>query len=156
MLLGAPAIITALSVSVIETWRWVSPHSPLFAPPAAASMADAIANNDARGAYGFIRAGQDPNTLITVRHDVITAGRPVEVLPLVWAVATRSDEAVAMLLGFGARLDAPTTRKAVCLAAQLGQDDIAQLLQLSDPDASRDPCPALHAGGESAPLLPIP
>lgn len=156
LLLGVPAIVGALGVSALEAWRVISPSSPLFTPPAAASMADAIAGNDARGAYAFIRAGQDPNGVITVRHDVLTGGRRVEVVPLLWAVATQSEEAVAMLLGFGGRLDTPTKRQAVCLAAQLGRDDIVQLLQLSSPDASPDPCPAVRAGGEGSALLPIP
>lgn len=66
-----------------------------------------------------------------MRHDVITGGQPVEVSPLLWAVATQSEEAVAMLLGFGARLDAPAKHQAVCLAVRLDRDDIVQLLQLS-------------------------
>jgi hypothetical protein len=156
LLLGAPAIVIALGVTALETWRWISPDSPLFTPPVAASMADAIAANNARGAYAFIRAGQDPNGVIAVRHDVLTGGREVEVIPLLWAVATQSENAVAMLLGFGARLDAPTKHKAVCLAARLGRDDIVQLLQLSDADTSPEACPVVRAGGEGSPLLPIP
>jgi hypothetical protein len=121
LLLVVPAIVTALGVTGLEAWRWISPHSALFAPPAAATLADAIAANDARAAYQFIRAGHDPNGAIAVRHDVITGGRPVEVSPLLWAVATQSEEAVAMLLGFGARLDAPAKHQAVCLARRLNQ-----------------------------------
>ena len=157
LLLGVPAIITAIGLTAIESWRVVSPSSPLFAPPAAVSLADAIARDDARAAYAFIRAGQDPNSVVTVRHEELTGGRPVEVLPLIWAVAAQSDNAVAMLLGFGARLDPSTKHQAVCLAVRLGRDDIAQLLQLSGEDASTVPCPAPHAGNESTPpLLPLP
>jgi hypothetical protein len=147
LLLGVPAIISALGITALETWRWVRPNSALFVPPAAASMADAIARDDVWGAYEFIRAGQNPNEVIAVRHEALTGGRRVEVLPLVWAVVTQSDRAVAMLLGFGARLDAPTKHQAVCLAAQLGRDDIVQLLQLSGPDASPGPCPAPRSDG---------
>jgi hypothetical protein len=153
LLLVVPAIVTALGVTALEAWRWISPHSPLFAPPAAATLAEAIAANDARAAFEFIRAGQDPNGVIAVRHDVITRGQPVEVSPLLWAVATQSEEAVAMLLGFGARLEAPAKRRAVCLAIRLGRDDIVQLLRLSDRDASPEPCPAVSGGGEGSALL---
>ena len=151
LLLVVPAIVTALGVTGLEAWRWISPHSALFVSPAAASLANAIAANDARAAYEFIRGGQDPNGVIAVRHDVITGGQPVEVSPLLWAVATQSEEAVAMLLGFGARLDAPAKHQAVCLAVRLDRDDIVQLLQLSGADASAEPCPAI--GGEGLALL---
>jgi hypothetical protein len=67
-------------------------------------------------------------------------------------VATRSEETVAMLLGFGARLDAPAKHQAVCLAVRLDRDDIVQLLQLSGADDSDGPCPAI-SGGEGAALL---
>jgi len=153
LLLVVPAIATALGATGLETWRWISPHSALFARPPAATLADAIAANDARAAYEFIRAGQDPNGVIAVRHDVITGGQPVEVSPLLWAVATRSEEAVAMLLGFGARLDAPAKHQAVCLAVRLERDDIVQLLQLSGADDPAGPCPAI-SGGEGSALLP--
>ena len=156
LLLVVPAIATALGVTGLEAWRWISPHSALFAPHAAATLADAIAANDARAAHEFIRAGQDPNGRIAVRHDVITDGQPVEVSPLLWAVATQSEETVAMLLGFGARLDAPAKHQAVCLAVRLGRDDIVELLQLSGPDTSAEPCPASTASGEGSVLLPIP
>lgn len=141
LMLGLPAIITACGVTAIETWRSVRPSSPLFAASAAASFADAIAGDDVYGAYEFIRAGQNPNDAIAVRHPVLTGGRQVEVLPLLWAVATQSEGAVAMLMGFGARLDPATTRSAVCLADQLDRADIVQLLQLSERDASPEPCP---------------
>ena len=153
LLLVVPAIVTALGVTGLEAWRWISPQSALFARPPAATLADAIAANDARAAYEFIRAGQDPNGVIAVRHDVITGGQPVEVSPLLWAVATQGEEAVAMLLGFGARLDAAAKHQAVCLAVRLDRDDIVQLLQLSDPDASTESCPAFSAGGEGSALL---
>jgi hypothetical protein len=154
LLLIVPALISALGVTALEVWRWVSPSSALFAPPVAASLADAIAANDPLGAYEFIRAGQSPNGDMTVRHDVLTGGQPVEVSPLLWAVATQSEEAVAMLLGFGARLDAPAKHEAVCLAMRLGRDDIVHLLELPGPDDSSEPCPAASASEGAALFLP--
>jgi hypothetical protein len=151
LLIGGPAIIIALGIVATEAWRLIEPDSSLFAAPAAVSLADAIASDDVLGAYEFIRNGQDPNALISVRHTVLTGGRPVDVLPLLWAVATQSEGAVAMLLGFGARLDAVTTRKAVCLAEQLERADIVRLLRLGDPDTATEPCPARH--DSKVPLL---
>ena len=156
LLLGVPAIVTAIGLSAIEAWRWLSPSSPLFVPPASASLAEAIARDDARATYEFIRAGADPNGVVTVRHEQLTGGRPVDVLPLIWAVAAQSDSSVATLLGFGARLDPSTKHQTVCLAARLGRDDIVRLLQLSGEDVLGAPCPAPQAGTDSTPLLPLP
>jgi hypothetical protein len=156
LLLAVPAIITALSVIALEAWRWMSPDSALFARPAAATLADAIAANDARGAYEFIRGGQNPNDAIAVRHEVLTAGESVTVPPLLWAVATQSENAVAMLLAFGARLDASAKHRAICLAAHLGRGDIVELIQLSGADDATDACPAVGATGQRALLLPTP
>lgn len=152
LLIGGPAVILALGIVATEAWRWFEPNSSLFAAPAAASFADAIASDDVRAAYQFIRAGQDPNAVIAVRHTMLTGGRRVDVLPLLWAVAMQSESTVAMLLGFGARLDAVTKREAVCLAERLERADIVRLLRLGDPGASLEPCP-VHGGDDNALLL---
>ena len=137
--LGVPVIFSALGVSGIETWRWVRPDSPLFVRPAPRTMADAIARDDARAAYELIRAGQDPNRPIAVRHDVLTGGRSVEMAPLVWAVIAQSDEVLPMLLAFGARPDATTRHQAVCFAARVGRSDFVRLLDLAGAEAGK-PC----------------
>ena len=151
LLMGGPAVILALGIVATEAWRWFQPNSSLFRAPAAASFADAIASDDVHGAYEFIRAGQDPNAVIAVRHSVLTGGRLVEVRPLLWAVALQSENTVAMLLGFRARLDAVTKREAGCLAERLERPDIVRLLRLGDPGASLEPCPVRH--DSNAPLL---
>lgn len=144
-LIATPTILTALGVTALEAWRFHRPDSPLFVTPRVDSLADAIANDDVRRAYEFIRAGQDPNDLIAVRHPVLTDGRLVQVSPLLWAVATKSRQAVLMLLGFGARIDATSERQAVCLAEQLGRDDIAEVLELHGGHLSPEPCPRQEA-----------
>ena len=119
VLIAAPTIMTALGLSALDVWRFHRPTSPLFVTPVADSLADAIASDDVQRAYEFIRAGQDPNNLIAARHPGLTGGRWVQVSPLLWAVATQSRQTMLMLLGFGARIDAPAERRAVCLAEQL-------------------------------------
>jgi hypothetical protein len=151
LLIGGPAVMVALGIVATEAWRWIQPDSSFFAAPAAVSIADAIASDDVLGAYEFIRAGHDPNARISVSDAVLTGGRRVEVLPLLWAVATQSEGTVAMLLGFGARLDAVTKREAVCLAEELRRADIVRLLRLGDPDTSTEACPARSDSG--VPLL---
>lgn len=145
-LMAAPAIVTALGLSALDAWRFHQPSSPLFVTPALESLADAIANDDVRRAYEFIRAGQDPNGPIAARHPVLAGGRRVHVSPLLWAVATQSRESVLMLFGFGARMDATAARRAVCLAEQLGRDDIAEVLELHSGHSSPEPCPKQTAG----------
>ena len=46
LLIGGPAVILALGIVATEAWRWFQPNSSLFAVPAAASFADAIASDD--------------------------------------------------------------------------------------------------------------
>jgi hypothetical protein len=141
LLIGAPAVVMAVGVSVLETYRLLQPNAPLFRP-SAPSLADAIIDDDVRGAYELLRAGQDPAAPITVRHLDLTGDRPVRVAPLLWAVATGSDWAVSMLLlRFGVRLDAETQHRAICLAEQLGRPDIVRLLMLADPHGSVGSCP---------------
>ena len=154
-LIGGPLVIASLGLCVMETWRWMRPGAPLFAAPVAASLTDAISNDDVAAAYGFIRAGQDPNAVIPIRHPVFTGGRRVEVRPLLWAVATQSKGAVGMLLGFGAHLDAATRRQATCLAEELGRADIVRLLQFSDAPSDAEPCP-VSTGGTGAPSFTNP
>jgi hypothetical protein len=154
-LIGGPVIIASFGLCVLETWRWIRPEAPLFATPVATSLADAIASDDVSGAYKFIRAGQDPNAVIPIQHPVFTGGHPVEVLPLIWAVATQSRGTVAMLLGSGSRLDAATKHQAICLADQLGRADIVHLLRLSDTPPAEEPCPVRN-GAEGVPLLTSP
>jgi hypothetical protein len=119
-------------------------------PAMAYSLADAIQAGDVLQAYGFIRAGQDPNEPIAVRDPALTGGRAVLVPPLVWAVASNSEHAVQMLLGFGASMDRPTHRRAICLAQELGYRVVAEELNLYG-DASSAACPDRRNG--DTPLL---
>ena len=129
-LMMAPATVVALGLVGIEAWRTIRPRSFLFTPPFAYSLADAIASGNLPHAYQYIRAGQDPNQRIAVRHPDVTGNRWVFTTPLHWAVATDQIDAVRMLLGFGARVDAA----ALCLADTLGHDRIAGILRTQRPE----------------------
>jgi len=149
-----PAFLAALGMCAVESWRLVRPQSPLFAAPFVYSLADAIERNDVEHAHAFLRAGQDPNRPIAVRHAVLTGGQSVLVSPLVWAVATGSRDTLLMLLGFGARFDQTGADTALCLADALGDNEIAGLLTLyGSPSPGRE-CHALQPG--RAPLLSLP
>jgi hypothetical protein len=147
VLLAIPSVVVALSLCGIEAWRTLRPRSPLFAAPAASSLTDAIAGGDLWQAYQFIRAGQDPNALMPVQHPLLTRGRWVFVSPVIWATATQNRQAVQMLLAFGARLDRPADRLAVCLADALGNEDIARLLRAREDGRPTRPCTL--EGGEA-------
>lgn len=135
-LLAAPAVAAALGLCATEAWRALRPRSPLFAPAFAYSLAEAIATGNVLHGYEYIRAGQDPNEPIAVRHPALTKNRWVRASPLEWAVATNQRDAVKMLLGFGARPDGP----ALCLAEALGHEDVAGVLRMYGGEAAAAAC----------------
>jgi hypothetical protein len=128
-LVMVPAILGALCVVTVEAWRHYRPSSPYFNPHVRSSLAEAIAADDPKAAYEFIRAGADPNGPIEVRHPKLTGDRTLVVSPLVWAVATGSVSNVQMLLGFGGTAYAHNGRSVTCLAEAMGDDRIADVLR---------------------------
>jgi hypothetical protein len=150
--IAAPALMVALALGGLELWRTVRPRSDLFAPPFAYSLADAIATSNVEHAFRYVRAGQDPNRLIAVRHPELTAGKWVLASPLLWAVAVGSLDSVKMVLGHGARIERTADRQAACLAEALGHLEIARVLRTLDdvpPGACR------HVSSGEAPLLQV-
>jgi hypothetical protein len=153
LLLAAPVVLVALFVSAVEAWRLAQPQSSLFvAPRTTYSLGEAIAEGKLFEAYDFVRAGQNPNDLIAVSHEDITAGESVLVSPLVWAVANRQREMVQMLLGHGARIERPADTRAICLARALGSEDIVRVLTM-DAGQSEEGCRPLEPG--APPLLRV-
>ena len=149
LLIAAPAVLNAMTISALEGWRSYQPESPLFVAPRVNSLADAIARDDVQQVYELIRGGQDPNGLIEVAHPVLTGGGRVLVAPMLWAVAMRSDRSVLLLFGVGSQIDEEATRRAVCLAERLGQDDIARLLERHTGFEPTEPCTS-QQGSEGA------
>jgi len=135
-LIAAPALLAACGLVGVEAWRAVRPRSPLFAAPFAYSLADAIATGNIQHAYQYIRAGQDPNARIAVRHPDLTRNRWVRVTPLDWAAATGQADAVRMLLGFGARAEAST----LCHAEARGHEEVARVLRAHVGEAAPAAC----------------
>lgn len=139
ILIAAPAVIAAIGLTVTA----VSSASRKDVPT---SLSDAIVEGDVERAYAFIRSGQDPNAVLDFRHLELTADRPVSVSPLLLATATHRDNIVGMLLSFGARLDLPQNRLAICLAKQSGDDNILSILAKGDPEVLSVECPPSRAG----------
>jgi hypothetical protein len=132
-LLACPIVALAISLLTLEVWRHVYPRSPLFSEPFVYSLADAIEQGDAAAAYGFIRAGQDPNAAIVVQDEVLTGGEQAMVPPIVWAIANarareNAVDVLRMLLGHGVVLDGARAREAVCLAVWLDDAPTATVL----------------------------
>lgn len=152
-LMAAPAVVVALGLVGIEAWRSIRPRSALFAPPFAYSLADAIASGNLPHAYQYLRAGQDPNQPVAVRHPGLTQGRWILASPLLWSVAVGNTEAVRMLLGYGARMDRPANQQAVCLAEVLDKRDIARLLRTHSRLRPAGECRQVE--GDRAPLLRV-
>jgi hypothetical protein len=88
-----------------------------------------------------------------VRDGKWTGDRWVLVSPLIWAVASDSQNSVLMLLTAGARLPHQQDRRAACFAEALGNDALAQLLRAYAPRQMPRPCPAWNGG--SAPLAAL-
>jgi hypothetical protein len=141
--------VTALGLTVVEGYGLVRKPSP-----EAVSFADALQRRDlsVAEAYAFIRAGQDPNEPIRVQDSVLTAGRSVRVAPLLLAVASHNEEAVKMLLSFGVRVDTAPNNLTACLANQLGDKNIANVIVRMG-GRTLETCPERVTDSE-APLLP--
>jgi hypothetical protein len=135
-LILAPAALVALMLCGVEAYRAVRPVDG----DRPASLADAILHGSVEQAYTFIRQGQDPNGVITVQDPDFAGGRRMMVSPLVVAVAAREDNAVAMLLSAGARVDLPANALAVCLAKEMHEDGTLEMLQ-PHPEVASGQCP---------------
>lgn len=139
-LLVVPAIVGALAIVTVEAWRQYRPRSFYFNPPFVYSLADAIAGDDPKAAYEFIRAGADPNAPIAVRDLLLTGDRTLVVSPVVWAVAAESDSSLLMLLGFGARAHPHNSRSVACLAEAMGNRRMADFVRTYG-HVPQPPCP---------------
>jgi len=126
--LAGPAVIVALLVVALETYRAIQPDSILFVEPPSSSFADALEHREVEVAYTFIRQGVDPNASVPVQDAALTDGRRVDVSPLMLAVASRNRNAVQMLLSAGVRVDLPANRFAACLAHDLGETDLETMI----------------------------
>jgi hypothetical protein len=89
--------------------------------------------------------------LIRFRDDVRTDGQDVLVSPLMIALAGSDDNTVMMLLSFGASVEYAPNRRAVCLAREMGMDNIADLLLSTGRPESEVDCPS--PSGTGFPLL---
>ena len=142
LLLALPAVVAAIAMSVVETWRTLRPASPLFVPPFTYTLAEAISAGDLWQAHRFIREGHDPDALMPIADPALTGGQSVFVSPLVWAAARGQQDVVAMLLAAGARPDAPVNRPAPCVARALRHDAVQDLLARSAAARCTTPPPA--------------
>jgi hypothetical protein len=147
-MMAAPALAATLGLVALEAWRARAPESPLFSTPFAYSLAEALERDDVSRAYAFIRAGQDPNAPIPVRHAAFTADRQIQVAPLLWAVTTDAGQSVRMLLGYGARFDPPTQRAAMCIATVFKREQMIAVLRHFGAGNPAPPCPEVRGREE--------
>lgn len=152
LVVATPAVLVACLLVALEANRLMEQR---FRPvPDASSFAQALRSGDYEQAFEFLReSGSDPNAPIRFRDAELTGNREIMVTPLVIAVATRVDNTVRMLMTAGVRIDAPGNRYALCLAHQLGDKTIADVITHDGgPGASTVTCPAT-APTRDAPLL---
>ncbi len=124
-----PPLFVALALCAVEGYRLVRPDAELFVLRPQSSLANAILHGTVEQAFAFIRDGQDPNALIAVQDPDFAHDRPMQVSPMVLAVAARQANVVTMLLGAGARIELPANALALCLADELGDDEVRGVLR---------------------------
>ncbi len=140
-----PALLGAVVTVGVQAWRVVAPAQAEVGHRVHASLAEAIALDDVRGAYDFIRRGQDPNEPIPVRDQRLTGDREILVAPVVWATAAGRRTIVLMLLQAGATLVRDADKAAPCIAERLGYSEIASDLRRLG-GLSATTCPPVPAG----------
>jgi hypothetical protein len=128
LLMAAPALMGTIGVVVLGGYRLLQPSAFLFADPPPPSLADAIRSREVEAAYAFVHAGTDPNARVPFRDEALTGGRAVMTSPLMVSVGVGNGSAALMLLAFGARLDLPQNAGAVCLARDLGNEELFEAL----------------------------
>jgi hypothetical protein len=150
----APAVLAALWLTGIEGYRMVQPESSLFRrEEALTSLAQAITVCcRVEDAYAFIRAGQDPNELLTIDNPDYTGGGSIMVSPLILAVAAGNGSVVQMLIDFGARPELPQNRLAGCLAQELGQAEMLTIIATYVGENTQMTCPE-RSSNDPRPLL---
>jgi hypothetical protein len=150
--LAGPAIVAAIVIIAVESYRVVQPDSILFAEPPASSFAEALMNREVELAYAFVHNGTDPNAMLVVQDVGLTGGRRVEVSPLMLAVAAKNRNAVMMLLSAGVDVDLPANQPSACLAQELGEHDLETMILRGSRAPARPPCDPTIDGG-TPPLL---
>ena len=139
--IAAPAVVSAVALTAIETYRLIEPEAPLFGGPRPASLIESIIEGfGVEQTYQFIRAGQDPNEPMPLDHPDYTGGVGIRVSPLMLAVAAQDGSAVQMLLSFGARLDLPQNAHVECLAREIGNTEIITLITDGRGESAPPPC----------------
>ncbi|MBM3776914.1 MAG: hypothetical protein FJW23_01580 [Acidimicrobiia bacterium] len=144
--LAIPAVLVTVALVAVEAWRLAAPARAQAGYRIHGSLGEAIANDDVRGAFDFVRRGQDPNALIPVHDPQLTGGEEVFVPPIVWAAAADRRAIVLMLLGTGATFARGIDRAAPCVADRLGFDEVARTLRRLGPLPPATTCPDLAPG----------
>jgi hypothetical protein len=150
--LALPAVLAAVFVVAVELLRAFRSDSELFVAPGSRTFVEALRGGEVEVVYAFLRNGADANQPMVFRDAVLTDGQAVEVSPLLIAVASRNENAVLALLGFGARPTLPQNARAVCLARDGGQAGLADVIVDASGPTPAPTCPNRPAAVQ-APLL---
>jgi hypothetical protein len=144
VVLAVPALGACVILVSLEAVRAIAPQSAAFRVHVPTSLSDAITHGlPVEDVYAFIRDGQDPNEPVAVDDPEYTGGQALTASPLMLAIAAGEANTVVMLFNFGARLDAPANRYALCLAREIGNSEIMETLA---GQAERDAA-AVECGG---------
>ena len=129
-LLAAPAVVAALGLGTTEAYRLVQPEAPALPQPgpavASASHYSRVRRRTCLRVYQRRAGSKRADPFNGMEY---TGGTSISVSPLLLAVAARNMNVVSMLISFGARLDLPQNSLAVCLAQDIGEEDIAEAIE---------------------------
>jgi len=105
-------------------------YTPTFWQGGPLTLAEAAALRDQGEVARLIEAGADPNAEYALRPDVLAVNRAT---PLEAAVLARRPEIVRLLMHEGAAMDERSWRHLHCIAAEIGQEDVAAAIDAYRP-----------------------
>jgi len=105
-------------------------YTPTFWQGGPLTLAEAAALRDQGEVARLIEAGADANAEYALRPDVLAVNRAT---PLEAAVLGRRPEIVELLMHEGAAMDERSWRHLHCIAAEIGQEDVAAAIDAYRP-----------------------
>ena len=114
-------------------------YTPTFWQGGPLTLAEAAALRDQGEVARLIEAGADPDGEYALRPDVLSVSRAT---PLEAAVLARRAEIVELLMHEGAAVDERTWHHLHCVAAEIGEDDVIDAIDVYRPaTAATVSCP---------------
>lgn len=148
-----PAVAVGLLLVGLGVGSRLFPAAAIFQVSRAVPFEEALRTDEEETVFEALRAGTDPNLPVEVRDAALTGGRSVRVLPVTLAVATGSEHALQVLLGYGAVVDAARAARLQCLAIRAGRSTVIPVLTPLGGSVDPSRCEAIGGATNGAALL---